>query len=230
MRVLRQSKSSYRFYICKHKKNYLYAPGIDFGGLVRVITQDFESPYIVLKVSGHTGWSGMGQTSYYGPYYMIGNRGDWTDEKEKGSFDFIRLFEIEEYGRQWRDAEALASEIFLKLRQGVDWYDIKVDNETHDPEGRFKTPEPLPIEESVPEKPETEEERMERTLLENTTVEPREITLLRACYQLLCKHEDSHYVHNLLEQAVFYDNADCDGSCLKEDIEIMFAEQEKYNL
>lgn len=43
--------------------------------------------------------------------------------------------------------------------------------------------------------------------------------LLKACYDLLQKQEESHYVLNLLETTVYYDEADCDGYCLKNDIE-----------
>lgn len=43
--------------------------------------------------------------------------------------------------------------------------------------------------------------------------------LLKACYDLLQKQEESHYVLNLLETTVHYDEADCDGYCLKNDIE-----------
>lgn len=43
--------------------------------------------------------------------------------------------------------------------------------------------------------------------------------LLKACYDLLQKQEESHYVLNLLEITVHYDEVDCDGYCLKNDIE-----------
>ena len=43
--------------------------------------------------------------------------------------------------------------------------------------------------------------------------------LLKACYDLLQKQEESHYVLNLLETTIHYDEADCDGYCLKDDIE-----------
>ena len=43
--------------------------------------------------------------------------------------------------------------------------------------------------------------------------------LLKACYDLLQKQEESYYVLNLLETTVYYDEADCDGYCLKNDIE-----------
>lgn len=46
--------------------------------------------------------------------------------------------------------------------------------------------------------------------------------LLEAAMKLLAKQEDSMYVLNLLEETVFYDETDCDGSCLLEDIRHYF--------
>lgn len=43
--------------------------------------------------------------------------------------------------------------------------------------------------------------------------------LLKACYDLLQKQEESRYVLNLLDTIVYYDGANCDGYCLKNDIE-----------
>lgn len=53
-------------------------------------------------------------------------------------------------------------------------------------------------------------------------MENRETTLLRATYELLRKCDEGPYVVNALEQTVFYDEANCDGACLMEDIEILF--------
>lgn len=44
--------------------------------------------------------------------------------------------------------------------------------------------------------------------------------LLKATLDLLQKQKESHYVLNLLENTVFYDEAECDGYCLFDDIEI----------
>lgn len=49
-------------------------------------------------------------------------------------------------------------------------------------------------------------------------MEDRKITLLKACMDLLSKQKNSCYVLNMLEETVFYDEADCDGYCLIEDI------------
>ena len=46
----------------------------------------------------------------------------------------------------------------------------------------------------------------------------RKTILLQACLQLLGKQEASHYVLNILEETAFYDEAECDGYCLMEDI------------
>ena len=52
-------------------------------------------------------------------------------------------------------------------------------------------------------------------------------TLLKATKELLEKQENSCYVLNMLEQTVFYDEAKCDGFCLKEDIGYWFDELEE---
>jgi hypothetical protein len=51
-------------------------------------------------------------------------------------------------------------------------------------------------------------------------MEDRKITLLKACRDLLEKQENSIYVLDLLSESVFYDETDCDGNCLLEDIKI----------
>ena len=43
--------------------------------------------------------------------------------------------------------------------------------------------------------------------------------LLRRCYELLKKQDDSNFVLNLLEEEIFYDDAKCDGYWLMSDIE-----------
>jgi hypothetical protein len=50
-------------------------------------------------------------------------------------------------------------------------------------------------------------------------MEDRIVTLLKACRDLLIKQENSHFVLDLLCETVFYDDAECDGSCLLDDIE-----------
>lgn len=47
----------------------------------------------------------------------------------------------------------------------------------------------------------------------------RSKTLLTATYELLKKQESSSYVLNLLDTVTYYDEAECDGSCLIDDIE-----------
>jgi len=48
----------------------------------------------------------------------------------------------------------------------------------------------------------------------------RKDVLLKAAYDLLQTCNDSHYVIDALSTLVFYDGAECDGSCLMEDIAI----------
>lgn len=49
-------------------------------------------------------------------------------------------------------------------------------------------------------------------------------TLLKAAGTLLKKQEDSNYALNLLAETVYYDEAECDGSCLLDDIRYWFDE------
>ena len=49
-------------------------------------------------------------------------------------------------------------------------------------------------------------------------------TLLKAAGELLKKQEDSFYVLNLLRETIYYDGAECDGSCLLDDIRYWFDE------
>lgn len=46
----------------------------------------------------------------------------------------------------------------------------------------------------------------------------RKSVLLKACYDMLKKCRDSHYTLSVMEETVHYDDADCDGSCLMDDI------------
>ncbi len=47
----------------------------------------------------------------------------------------------------------------------------------------------------------------------------RKTVLLMACRDMFIKCRGSHYVISPMETTVFYDEADCDGSCLLDDIE-----------
>ena len=46
----------------------------------------------------------------------------------------------------------------------------------------------------------------------------RKEVLLRAAYDLLRKASEMHYVQEATHITVFYDDTDCDGYCLMEDI------------
>lgn len=52
----------------------------------------------------------------------------------------------------------------------------------------------------------------------------RAAVLLKAIHDLMRKQEESHYVLNILAETIFYDGSECDGGCLKEDIEYWFDE------
>lgn len=47
----------------------------------------------------------------------------------------------------------------------------------------------------------------------------RKTELLIAVYKLLNKQNNSSYVLNMLEETIHYDDADCDGNCLMNDIQ-----------
>lgn len=50
--------------------------------------------------------------------------------------------------------------------------------------------------------------------------------LLRACYEILKKCNQGPYVKDAMEQTAFYDDAECDGLCLMDDIQAYFDERE----
>lgn len=52
----------------------------------------------------------------------------------------------------------------------------------------------------------------------------RATTLLRATRELLQRQQDDPCVLNLLAETVFYDEAECDGACLLDDIDALFDE------
>ena len=54
----------------------------------------------------------------------------------------------------------------------------------------------------------------------------RKVVLLRACMELLKKQNNTPYVINLLSETVFYDEAECDGYCLMDDIKSELEELE----
>lgn len=62
---------------------------------------------------------------------------------------------------------------------------------------------------------------MDKNLLDALS---RARTLLKAAGTLLKKQEDSYYVLNLLAETIYYDEAECDGSCLLDDIRYWFDE------
>ena len=49
-------------------------------------------------------------------------------------------------------------------------------------------------------------------------MEKREIHLLKAVVSLLSQQERSSYIIDMLSALVVYDGAECDGSCLLDDI------------
>ena len=53
----------------------------------------------------------------------------------------------------------------------------------------------------------------------------RATVLLRAAHQLLQKCSEGPFVEDAMSMTVDYDDAECDGSCLKDDIGYWFEEE-----
>jgi len=49
-------------------------------------------------------------------------------------------------------------------------------------------------------------------------MEDRRDLLLRKCVELLGRQDNSSIILNLLCETIYYDDAECDGFCLMEDI------------
>lgn len=56
----------------------------------------------------------------------------------------------------------------------------------------------------------------------------RSKTLLKAAYDLLCKQKESPYVLNMLTETAIWDEAECDGYCLMDDIKYWFYDIGEY--
>jgi hypothetical protein len=54
----------------------------------------------------------------------------------------------------------------------------------------------------------------------------RERELLKAAYDILKKCHDSTYVLDVMSTTAFYDEVDCDGYCLANDIANLIGEEE----
>ena len=61
--------------------------------------------------------------------------------------------------------------------------------------------------------------RHDLRLFEGNEYGDRAMVLLKACFSLLNKQKESRFVLNILEQIVVYDESDCDGYCLMEEID-----------
>ena len=57
----------------------------------------------------------------------------------------------------------------------------------------------------------------------------RVVYLLTAARNLLNKQNRSPYVLDLLEETVFYDDTECDGNCLLDDINAVLENVDNYN-
>lgn len=61
------------------------------------------------------------------------------------------------------------------------------------------------------------------------TIEERKTYLLKVCFNLLHKQLKSPYTLNLLAETVNYDETECDGECLMEDIASILYEENPNN-
>ena len=59
-------------------------------------------------------------------------------------------------------------------------------------------------------------------------MEDRKVVLLRAALDLLKKCGEGPYVKNVLHETVFYDDAECDGGCLANDIALELDMEEPF--
>lgn len=50
------------------------------------------------------------------------------------------------------------------------------------------------------------------------------VVLLKAALEILNKADEGPFVHNVFELTAHYDGTECDGLCLKEDIEALLEE------
>jgi hypothetical protein len=56
-------------------------------------------------------------------------------------------------------------------------------------------------------------------------MEDRKVILLKAARDLLQKQEDSPYVLNMLATTAIWDEAECDGYCLLEEINMLLEDE-----
>jgi len=54
----------------------------------------------------------------------------------------------------------------------------------------------------------------------------RKILLLTKCLELLERQENSGYVLDLLSELIEYDDTECDGNCLMDDIKELLEDEE----
>lgn len=64
--------------------------------------------------------------------------------------------------------------------------------------------------------------------MNNKDVIDRKDVLLKAAYEILRNCNSSLIVKNVLEEPVFYDNVECDGFCLANDIADLLDLEELY--
>ncbi len=63
-------------------------------------------------------------------------------------------------------------------------------------------------------------------VISNMPLNDRKFVLLKAAYDLLKRCNESGYVLDPMSETVFYDDADCDGLCLLNDIAHEIGEDE----
>lgn len=88
-------------------KDHVQTPGIDWGGLPKVIYT--QGNYEIWRIKGHTGWSGIGMTSYYPTEYRIAKR-----EGER-----VHLSQGHAFGKDWRKGLEALKERIKELQDGL---------------------------------------------------------------------------------------------------------------
>lgn len=62
--------------------------GIDYGGKLSLVEENSEA--VVIKVHGHTGWSGRGQTKYFSPEILVFKVKDVVSDNDGNRVLFVQ--------------------------------------------------------------------------------------------------------------------------------------------
>lgn len=92
----------------KYTNDTIRIAGLDLGG---VTTEKYrQGDFAVWHTTGHTGWSGVGETSYYPPTYYVVRA---SEHPEYHDLEF--LYEVEANKSTWRECLRLCIQEVNKL-------------------------------------------------------------------------------------------------------------------